>query len=231
MTQENVSAWEQAFEQAYDFPSGDDQGTPCFDNVSAIEAFCTQQENEALQEQRAAIRAAASASVQDWWIPAVVISISSIIIELVILGLVLWLRRRRQLQATGIGFMASIIFGCIFGHIASMMDGLEASGPACRGRLALIYLYLYGLIAPIFARLVSLCVVLRNVMVAEFAIAWDWQARRLTMGLLSLQVPMPISRPRCACARACAYAHTPHTCARACARMHAAHACRSPCRC
>lgn len=97
-------------------------------------------------------------------------------------------RRHRPVQRAGLSFLACLLVGCMFGHIASLMDGQEPTGSLCRGRLAIIYLFLYGLLAPLVGKLASLLRAARNVLLAGNASGWDSYAKRVTAAILALEL-------------------------------------------
>lgn len=144
------------------------------------------------EQSRREILEAARESAEKWASTTAAISVTSMCVDLFVLVVVVKLHRHRNIQRSGMSFLGSLLIGCVFGHIASLIDGLPPSGGLCRLRLALIYLFIYGLITPVFAKVTSLAVTTRNAMLAEHAIAWDRRARRISNGILMVQVLMLI---------------------------------------
>ena len=163
-----------------------------YGGVNASDLFCTELIAANTETRRAEILQAARKSAEDWVLTTSTISMTSMALDSIMLVLVVSLRRYRLLQQYGVGFLNYLLCGALFGHVASLIDGLPPSGALCRARLAFIYLFLYGMIAPLLGKTCSLCVTSRNAMLAEHAIAWDRRARRIAMMLTSMQVLMLI---------------------------------------
>ena len=145
-----------------------------------------------LEQQRLRLLDAARLSAESWAAYSSSIASLSILLDIVFILLIVSLRRHRPIQRAGAGFLCCMLGGCIFGHIASLMDlaygNEEFRGSICRGKLAVIYLFLYGLLAPLVGKLVSLCRAAQNVLLAGHTAGWDRSAQRFTAGLLAVQL-------------------------------------------
>ena len=138
-------------------------------------------------QQRKVLLQAARESAENWADTAATISFVSIALEIVFLALLIRLRLHRAIQRAGVGYVVSLLVGCLFGHLASLIDGLPPSPTACRSRLALIYIFLYGLLAPLLGKLASLCRASHDVLLAGHTSGWDTYAQRVALSLLGLQ--------------------------------------------
>ena len=141
---------------------------------------------ESKEQRRREILAAALSSAENWAPAATAVSITSIVIEVAMLVLVFRLRRYRLIQVAGVGYLNYLLVACIFGHTVSLVDGAPPSGTVCRLRFSLIYIFLFGLLAPLIGRLYSLSFKSRNALMAEDAIAWDRRAVKVAAVIMSL---------------------------------------------
>ena len=143
-----------------------------------------------LEAQRQALLSAALESAATWSVQSSTIAGVSITLDLLMLATIIKLRRHRPLQRAGVRYLCCLLVGCLFGHIASLMDLLPPRGATCRGKLACIYLFLYFLLAPLLGKLFSLCRAAQNVLLAGHTAGWDRSAQRFTTAVLSLQITM-----------------------------------------
>ena len=151
-------------------------------------ATCEELRNWDLELQRSEMLEAARLSSEQWASTSWAVSAVSLALDIVLMLLIIRLRRYRALQRAGVGYLCCVLVGCIFGHVASLMDGLPLSGAVCRGKLAVIYLFLYGLLAPLLGKLVSLCRAAGNVLLAGTSTGWDLTAQRFAACVLALQL-------------------------------------------
>lgn len=149
--------------------------------------------DQAEQQQR--LLAAARRSAEEWVGTTASISATSLALDFVLLIIIFRLRRHRPLQRVGVSFCMCILVGCMFGHAASLMDGVPpkgAEGAQCRGRLAIMYMFVYLMIAPLFGKLVSLCRSANSVLLAGYSTGWDKLAKRLTIAIALFQLVMVV---------------------------------------
>jgi hypothetical protein len=161
-------------------------------NATNSSDSCNELRESIKEAERESFLRAARESAENWADTTSAVSRTSIVLDCLILCAFMLLRRHRPIQRAGLGFLASLLVGCIFGHWASLMDGEQPSGSLCRGRLALIYLFLYGMLAPLVGKLVSLCRAARNIGIGGNSSGWDKTAWRVTVGLQALQLLMLI---------------------------------------
>ena len=156
-------------------------------NLTQVEV-CELLLEESEEEQRQLILQAARESAEKWALTTSAISITSMVIDIFLIFLIFRLYRHRWIQRAGFSFLVALLIGCVFGYIASLIDGAPPSAALCRVRLAFIYLFIYGLITPLFAKVTSLSITTRNAMLAEHAIAWDRRARRISGSVYAVQL-------------------------------------------
>ena len=82
-------------------------------------------------------------AAEQWAVTTSTVSFTCLGLDLIMVVLLVALRHHRPIQSEGLGFLCCLLMGCMFGHIASLMDGLTPSAEGCRGRLALIYVFIY----------------------------------------------------------------------------------------
>lgn len=130
---------------------------------------------------------AARMSAEQWAATTSVLSVVSSVLDVFIVVALVAMRRHRPIQRQGLGFLICLVVGCFLGHMASILDSRQPSAALCRGRLAVIYMFIYGLLAPLFGKLISLCRAANNVLLAGHASGWDPLARKVTYSLYGIQ--------------------------------------------
>ena len=155
--------------------------------VASSEA-CEALRNIDKEAQRQQLLTAARASAEDWAATTRSISVANCALDVLLLCLLVLLRRHRPIQKQGFGFLACVLFGCFCGHIVSILDAYAPSAQLCRGRLAVIYLFIYGLLAPLIGKLASLCRAAQNVLLLGHSTGWDPVARKTTGIIYATQV-------------------------------------------
>ena len=131
------------------------------------------------------------------WLPAnATLNFTLLAIELVLVLTAVRLRHRRAIVRSGLGFVTTIVLGCVCGHIANLIDALpladmEEGGMACRGRLVLLQLFISLLLFPICGKLVTRCRTMRTLNLSSTAgggADWDRLARRIAFGTIAAQL-------------------------------------------
>ena len=141
---------------------------------------------------RQEILEAARQSADKWASSSIALSIVCLILDVLILLAIFHLRRHRSIQHSGVGYLMCVVMACIFGHLSSLMDGLPVGPYTCRGKLAIIYLFIYGLLAPLVAKLVSLLRASKNVLLSGTSAGWGMDAVKITVSIIGLQLVLVI---------------------------------------
>jgi hypothetical protein len=149
---------------------------------------CEALRNADKELQREEMLRAARDSAEQWAATTRSISVANCGLDVFLLCLLVVLRRHRPIQKQGFGFLACLLFGCFCGHIVSILDAYTPSAQLCRGRLAVIYLFIYGLLAPLIGKLSSLCRAAHNVLLVGHSTGWDQVARKTTAMIYFTQV-------------------------------------------
>ena len=158
------------------------------DDSHLLNGTCEELRQQLEDNQRSLILNATLAAAEQWADMTSALSYTCISLDVVMIVLLVAFRHHRPVQSAGLGFLLCLLTGCIFGHLASLTDAFALTAASCRGRLALIYLFIFFLVAPISGKVASLCRVARNASLAGNASGWDLYAKKCTLVIVMLEV-------------------------------------------